>query len=303
MAVLSVRLLGKFSIWRNDTEVSGLEAARLREMLSYILIYRTRPHSRESLASLLWGDHSTAQSKKYLRQALWHLQSALQDDDSTHENSLLSVDSEWVKVNSVSTTQLDVALFEEAFSRAQGVPGHALDAGSAGKLKEAARLYRGDLLEGCYQDWCIYERERLQNIFLMMLDKLMSYCEAAGECEEGLSYGDRILRLDRAREHTHRRLMRLYYMAGNRTSALRQYKRCVAALAEELGVKPARKTVELYEQICADKFIPPTLPQEALLDSADQATSHLSQIRSFLIDLREQIHEQIQAVEKNLKGR
>ena len=35
------------------------------------------PADRESLAALLWGENPTAQSKKYLRQALWQLQHAL----------------------------------------------------------------------------------------------------------------------------------------------------------------------------------------------------------------------------------
>lgn len=272
-------------------------------MLSYILIHRARPHSRESLATLLWGDNPTAQSKKYLRQALWHLQSALQGEDSSNTDSLLSVDTEWVKVNSTPMLRLDVALFEEAFSQVQGTPGHALGAEKAKGLKEAVRLYRGDLLEGCYQDWCIYERERLQNMFLMMLDKLMSYCEANNEYEEGLFYGDKVLQLDHAREHTHRRVMRLYYLSGNRTDALRQYKKCVAALDEELGVKPAEKTVELYEQICADKLTSPVPLREPVINMSDEATNCLRQIRGFLVDLRQQVQEQIHMVEKNLKGR
>jgi len=40
-------------------------------------------------------------------------------------------------------------------------------------LQEAVRLSYADLLEGWYQDWCLYERERLQNIYLLILDKLM----------------------------------------------------------------------------------------------------------------------------------
>ncbi len=61
-------------------------------------------------------------------------------------------------------------------------------------------LYRGDLLEGWYQEWCLFERERLQNAYMLMLDKLMGYCEAHSEYEQGLVYGDLILRLDHASE-------------------------------------------------------------------------------------------------------
>jgi DNA-binding SARP family transcriptional activator len=49
--------------------------------------------------------------------------------------------------------------------------------------------------------------------------------------------------------------MRAYYMAGDRTMALRQYERCAAALAEELGVAPSTQTLMLYEQRKTDSGV------------------------------------------------
>src|SRR6185369_1679789 len=95
----------------------------------------------------------------------------------------------------------------------------------------------------------LYERELLQNKYLMILDKLLGYCLTHQEFDAGQRYGALILRYDRAREHTHRRLMRLHHLAGDRTAALRQYERCALALREELGVKPDQRTVALYEDI------------------------------------------------------
>ena len=83
----------------------------------------------------------------------------------------------------------------------------------------------------------------------MILDKLLVYCMSHEEFEAGQRYGGLILRYDRARERTHQLLMRLHYLAGDRTGALRQYERCVVALREELGVRPDRRTVALYEEI------------------------------------------------------
>jgi len=91
-------------------------------------------------------------------------------------------------------------------------------------------------------------------MYLSMLDKLLAYSEEHSEYDSGRGYGDTILRYDRAREQTHRQLMHLKYMAGDRTGALRQYERCAAALQEELSVKPERRTKTLYEQIRADKL-------------------------------------------------
>ena len=254
MSTVRIRLFGKFSAQLDAQRIEGLDAPRLQELFSYLLLYRARPHARETLAALLWGDSPTTTSKKYLRQALWQLQSALNSHSAESARQLLVVEPDWIHISRNDGPWLDVAEFERGFGLVQGVRGRDLNDDGAHLLEDATALYKGDLLEACYEDWCIYERERLQNMFLAMLDKLMSYCESHDQYEAGLQHGARILGFDRAREHTHQRLMRLHYLAGNRTGALRQYERCVIALREELGVKPAKKTTELYEQIRADSM-------------------------------------------------
>lgn len=164
------------------------------------------------------------------------------------------VDHDWLSLNPCSNLCTDVADFERAFAAAEGIPGRQLDAGTALGLKDAVTLYNDDLLPGYYQDWILFERERLQNMYLLMLDKLIVYLQFRGEYEVARGYGATILRYDPARERTHRQLMHLYSLAGDRTSALRQFERCAHALKQELGVKPERKTVELYERIKSDQI-------------------------------------------------
>jgi DNA-binding SARP family transcriptional activator len=307
MSTVSIRLFGKFSAQLDAQRIEGLEAPRLQELFSYLLLYRGRPHARETLAALLWGDSPTAISKKYLRQALWQLQSALNAHAAASARHLLVVETDWIHINQDAGSWLDVAEFERSFSVVQGVRGREMDEGGARLLEDAVALYKGDLLEACYEDWCIYERERLQNMFLAMLDKLMSYCESHDQYENGLQHGARILACDRAREHTHWRLMRLQYLAGNRTGALRQYERCVAALREELGVKPAKRTTELYEQIRDDSvdesFHTHAGQQGEVLSSPPEVVGRLRQIRNVLIEIQREIQKDIQAVELAIRGR
>ncbi|MEK6300719.1 MAG: BTAD domain-containing putative transcriptional regulator [Acidobacteriota bacterium] len=304
MSSVSIRLFGKFSAQIAPEKIEGLEAPRLQELFSYLLLYRERPHARETLAALLWGDSPTATSKKYLRQALWQLQSAL-TDAAPSARHLLIVEPDWIQIDPDAGLWLDVAEFEQSFNLVQGVRGPELDVAGARSLEEAVALYKADLLEACYEDWCIYERERLQNMFLAMLDKLMSYCESHDQYENGLQYGARILAYDRAREHTHRRLMRLHYLEGNRTAALRQYERCVAALQEELGVKPAKRTTDLYDQVRADSLDGSLAARqaEASASSPPEALVRLRQIRSLLVDIQREIQKDIQAVELAIRGR
>lgn len=307
MSGLSIRLFGRLSVHCNNRAVRGLNASKVQELFCYLLLHRDRPHPREALASLLWGDTPTTQSKKYLRQCLWQLQGALPLHGEPVDRRTLRVESEWVQLNSAAGLQLDVASFEAAVVAAQGVPIHELDAAQARTLQAAADLYQGDLLEGWYQEWCLYERERLQNLYLTMLDKLMAHCEVHQQYEAGLSYGTRSLRYDRARECTHQRLMRLHYLAGDRAAALRQYERCVAALKEELGVTPSEPTVALYEQTRAGwldaSAVMPRVSNgahAALASEFPGVLGRLKQLGAVLADIQRQIQHDIQIVERAL---
>lgn len=249
MFSLRIHLFAKFSMEHKGEVLRGPGSPKVQELLSYLLIHRNRPRPREALASLLWGDTSTDKSRKYLRQALWHLQTLLKSHIPAEADHLLLVEDNWVQLNTGSEIWLDVAVLEDAFVALKDKPGWRMDAKEKDVAQAAVEVYQGELLEGSYQDWCLIERERLQNMYLTMLFKLMSYCEANNEYEAGQLYGLRILNFDRASERTHRRLMRLQYMSGDRTAALRQYERCVVALDQDLGVKPDKRTIDLYQQI------------------------------------------------------
>lgn len=310
MSTLNIRLFGKFQIQRGNQVLDELTTRKAQELLAYLLLYGRRMHSRETLAALLWDKSTTNQSLKYLRQTLWQLQTVLESTNGNEAGHILLVDTDWIGLNPHADLWLDVAIFEQAFTCVQGVRGQLLDAQSARMLQDAVQLYHGDLLEGWYQDWCLYERERLQNLYLSMLDKLMGYCETHQEYENGVIYGTRVLQIDRARERTHRRLMRLHYWVGNRTAALRQYERCAAALKEELDVAPTQRTMALYEQIRADRLdnsplalIKASSAPAATLTSLPEVLDHLKHLHVLLSDAQRRVEEDIQAVERTLHDR
>jgi DNA-binding SARP family transcriptional activator len=293
MGILQIALFGKFSGRYDDTYL-GLEATKLQELLSYLILFRDRPHRREQLAALFWDASSTAQSKKYLRQALWQLQSCLSE---AADCGCVVQDADWVRFNVESGVQLDVVEFEQAYTATEGIAGEHLSDEQAGALKDAVAVYKGDLLEGWYQDWCIAERARYQDLYTEALHKLMCWCAAHQHYEAAIAYGRRILHKDCAHERTHQELMRLYYLSNNRSAALRQYRLCASFLERELAVKPSRRTQMLFEQIQADK-LDPMLPAEPALIAYDVDTlrhvlDYLGQMQGMLTGLQQQIENDL----------
>jgi DNA-binding SARP family transcriptional activator len=250
------------------------------------------------LANLLWSDTSTEKSRKYLRQALWHLHSMLKPARAV-ETEVLSAEHDWVQLNLNSDCFIDVTAFERAFAATQG---KSLDQNGAQLLKNAVELYKGDLLDGWYHDWCLFERERLQNLYLTMLDKLMTYSMEHQEYETGFTYGSTILRYDRASERTYRQLMLMKYSAGDRTGALRLYDRCVAALAEELAVKPEARTTAIYEKIRTGSIdnseTMAQIPHDA---SLTEVLGRLKRLQLVLTAVQKRGQRDIAAVEQGFK--
>jgi DNA-binding SARP family transcriptional activator len=157
----------------------------------------------------------------------------------------LHVDRHEVGFRTESAYWLDIQVFETLLADSIPRSGASLTGDRATALEEAVELYRGDLLEGVYEDWVIFERERLRELLLMALDRLMEYHRGREAWSEAITHGQRLLGIDPLREHVHRELMRLHYLRGDRAAALRQYDACRRLLRHELKVDPMEETVRL----------------------------------------------------------
>jgi DNA-binding SARP family transcriptional activator len=304
MSQFQVHLLGKFEAVADDQVTACFGSRKVQELFCYLCIHRQRAHLREALASMLWTEKSGTQSRKYLRQAVWQLQHVLGALVESVEGQVLLIEPEEIRINPKVNLWLDVSELEEAFTLTRKIPGKELSDEQAHRVMTAVQLYRGDLLEGWYQDWCLYERERLENIYLTMLHNLIEYCETHREYESGIDYTRRILAHDRASERSYQALMRLEYLAGDRTAALRAYERCIVVLHEELDVEPSTSTVALFVQIQTDRLSDPPMPAPSRsivhsdLALEPQLLARFKKMQEILDGLQRQVQEDIQMLER-----
>jgi DNA-binding SARP family transcriptional activator len=298
---MRIHLFGKLLVRIGDQGPLPLDSHQTEKLFCYLLLFRHRGHHREVLADLLCGECPTAQSKKHLRQLLWRLQSVVEACATPCDGPILLVDRDWVQVNPGYTLWLDVDILERASVLVQDQPGEGLDGDRVEVIRRAVDLYQDDLLVGWYEDWCLFERERLRNMYLELLDKMIGHCEAHQQYESGLRYGEQMLRYDPASERTYQRMMRLHYWAGARGAALHQYQRCVAALQKEVGVAPSKSTTVLFQQVRAGELkAPSALPP--LTGGQDTAvTTLLASLKRFEVTLNE-VHARVQSEIQFLQG-
>ncbi|MBN1993910.1 MAG: AAA family ATPase [Anaerolineae bacterium] len=236
-AWLKLQLLGGCEIRCPDGPLH-LETAKTNALLAYLAM-QPGPQQRHKLMGLLWGDLPEPNARRNLRRALWNLRRQL--DHPTASSSFILTTHQTVEFNRESDYWLDAKEFER------------LANGETGK---AVELYRGDFLEGFYvhdapafEEWMLAERERLRTLVLLALQRLGEYHAARGEYAAGAEYITRLLALAPWREETHRELMRLLALTGQRSAALAQYEECRRMLKAELGLEPLEETTMLYERI------------------------------------------------------
>lgn len=294
MSDWNIQLFGEPNIRCHGNPWVKPDSSIAQEIFLFLLSHRRTVHSRESLASLLWSECSTEQSKKNLRQTLWRLRSADALPVEMKQTLLISIDKDHIQLNPEIDFVIDTEVFEQIYREVKSRP--TVDEELAQRLREAAQLYRGEFLEGYWNDWCLFERERFQNMYLAMMDKLIEWSISQENFEEGLDYGEKILQLDPASERAHQQMMRLHHLSGNRTAALRQFERCVKQLKEELDVNPSASTLKILSQIRADG-VDTTIHESQISLSLPQLSGRLRQFQLRLSELQKQIQKDIELVE------
>lgn len=252
MSSFSCYLFGRFKALCNQQRVTSFHSQKALELLCYLLLNSDRPQNREILAEILWGNNCT-RSKAYLRKAVWQLLKCFNANQDLCKINLLQVEPEWLHIKHSTDVWADVWVFEDAYNLVLEKIGGQFTEDQFNRLQDTVDLYQGDLLEGWYEDWCVFERERFKTMYLLLIDKLMECCEAHQRYELAIQYGNELLKYDQARERTHRRLIRLLYLKGDRTSALRQFIQCRDILEDTLNISPSMRTRLLVDQIKNDQ--------------------------------------------------
>jgi DNA-binding SARP family transcriptional activator len=245
--MLKVKLFGPGQASYRDRPLSGFPQQQNWLLLCYLLLNRQHPQNRERLAAVFWGDQPAQIARKNLRNMLWRMRQMLTVSGAQPDEYFLISETSIAFITH-APYWLDVELFESAAPYIHLSNSELLEPQVAA-LETAVELYQGDLLENIYEDWCLYERERLRLLYVDMLHRLLGYHTSRGSYATGLQYGERILACESTREDVHRQMMWMYAQSGNRAAALAQYKRCRQILQQELNVHPAESTTRLYEQL------------------------------------------------------
>jgi DNA-binding SARP family transcriptional activator len=214
-------LLGGFRLQREGA-VRELPAGAQR-LLAFLGI--RGPTSRAAVAGTLWPDVAEGHALASLRTAIWRLNQA--------DPGLVTTAGDRMALSAAVDVDLRV------------LRGRTLRLLSPGPVRdgdlELSPLICAELLPGWYEDWVLFERERLRQLSLHALESLSALLVSRHRYAEALEAALEAVRSEPLRESANRAVIAVHLAEGNVVEALRHYERFHRLIASELQVEPSAR--------------------------------------------------------------
>jgi len=222
--------LSLFDGWR--LEVAGRLAVMpvmAQRLIAYLALHgtTTRPH----VAGTLWPAVDEERAAGNLRSTMWRIRKHRQHLISDHGGVLALCPEAEVDVTEFTTQARDIVIGRVNGDLATLLPHH-----------------RGELLPGWYEDWVVFERERLRQLRLHALDVAALSLAQRRRYAEALDLALTAVTSDPLRESAHRTVILIHLAEGNVHEAVRSYLAYSRLLEDELGVRPGADLHDLLTE-------------------------------------------------------
>ncbi len=255
---LKILLFGAPQVFLDARPVENFISNKARALLFYLAATR-RPHTRDTLAGMFWGEMPNREARINLRQVLSNLRKIAP--------GAFSIDRQNASLNPAYPHEVDTVTFSARMDAWQDSlsPERAREL-----LEEAVSLYRGEFLAGFYlsdapafDEWTMMLRARFAEQALQAYSAFAEILLRRRRYSQAVAHLQQVLAMDPWREDAHRRLMMAFARMGKSQAALAQYRTCKEVLAAELDVLPSPETRLLYERIKArGERSPGNLPRQ-----------------------------------------
>ncbi|MFJ3800629.1 BTAD domain-containing putative transcriptional regulator [Streptomyces sp. NPDC090088] len=226
-----LKLLDGFRLEIGDDGIHLADSAQ--RLLAYLAIQGPSP--RTAVAGTLWGEVSEERALASLRTTVWRI-NQLVPGLVTGEHRQLAL---------AAFVSADVTEF------AHRVTDRPTDSGSGSQALPNLRIR--ELLPGWYEDWVVFERDRLRQLHLHALEAAATALCTGGEYAAALDAALAAVRGDPLRESARRAVILVHLAEGNLVEAHREYQRFRTLLVDELGVEPSGRLTTLVTERNGDR--------------------------------------------------
>ncbi|MCA1591340.1 MAG: S8 family serine peptidase [Acidobacteria bacterium] len=248
VADLAINMLGSVEIYRDPSRPFAADAwvtKRARDILCFIASRRHRRASKDTIIDTFWGEADFSAIEKNFHPTVSHIRKALNSNQPLKQNFLLYRDGDY-QLNPEFSYRFDFEEFDRLVTEGDAARRSREQESFVKSYEEAVALYRGEFVQGSYDEWAEEQRSYYREQYLRLLELLASTAQKAEEWSRSLHMAQQILREDPFREDVHCMIMRAQAAQANRVAVREQYENLRRLLRKELGVEP-NEACSLYQ--------------------------------------------------------
>jgi LuxR family transcriptional regulator, maltose regulon positive regulatory protein len=250
---LTINMLGPIEIFRDPSRPLAADAwttKRARDILCFIASRRHRRASKDTIIDTFWGESDFEAVEKNFHPTVSHIRKALNSNQPLKQNFLLYRDGDY-QLSPNFSYYIDMEEFDRLVADGETARRAREFDRCIASYEAAIAIYRGDFMQGSYDDWVEEQRSYYREQHLRMLEALAAVAQKTEDWTRSLHLAQEILRNDPFREDVHCMMMRAHAGQGNRHAVREQYATLSKLLKKELGVEPAPETQKVYRELIA----------------------------------------------------
>ncbi len=251
MADLTINLFGPVEIFRDPRRPFAADAwttRRAHDILCFIASRRRRRASKDTIIETFWGEADLEVVTRNFHPTVSHIRKALNSNQPLKQNFLLYRESDYL-LNPDFTYSIDIEEFDRLVAEGASARRAREQDRCVARYEAAIKLYRGEFMQGCYDDWVEEQRSYYREQYLHMLETLAVTALSQEEWPRALHLANQILSDDPYREDIHCLVMRTHAAQGNRAAVKEQYETLRVLLRKEMGIQPASETQKVYREL------------------------------------------------------
>ena len=218
-----------FDGFRLECESTNITVSSNGQRLIAFLALRGET-TRADCAGTLWSDVTEARANGSLRTTIWRL----------NRSGIRLVESRAQILALAPEIRVDVRTFITATSHIDQL---LQSEGDHGQI-----LSGGELLPGWYEDWVLFERERLRQLRLHALEALAKHLAARRQYARALEAALQCVHLEPLRESAHREVLAIHLAEQNVAEALRHYELFRKLMHDEMGIEPSAQLRQMLPE-------------------------------------------------------
>jgi DNA-binding SARP family transcriptional activator len=248
---LTIKMLGPVEIVRDLARPFAADAWTTRRARDILCFIASRSHHRtpkDTIIDTFWRDTDLKAVEKNFHPTMSHVRKALNSNQPLKQNFLVYRDGDY-QLNPEFSYRIDTEEFDRLIADGESARRERDLERCIACYEKAVALYRGEFMQGSYEEWVDEQRSYYREQYLRLLEALAGVAEKKTDWARSMDLAQKILHVDPFREDIHCMVMRSQAALGNRVAVKEQYETLRGLLQKELGVEPAMQTQKTYHEL------------------------------------------------------